>query len=271
MDYLTTTQKLVLAVSAGTIVFISWKIYRTYKEIKDSIIVTDEAEEAKKVKEKYKIHEDDEDEIYYTAPITSSDLEVEVDPDDFYPTQDIDEEGDVILMYDKDSEEAYSQFIDIKLFMLPKMSPVRQMYEILFLIPYEPAVEGDEIRYRDILESRWMFFGEESRYSSEITWGELFVYYAEQVDRQVGANSTEIMDDLLYYTGLTHQTPSRTVDDILGRLSLHTFYHNGKYGLFGLNDAECFVLDTRIQQTVAKDTTFDLEFDVYLNRKVGEM
>ena len=204
MNYLTTTQKLVLAVSAGTIVFTAWKVYRTYKEIKDSIIVTDEAEEAKKVKEKYKIQEDDEEEIYYTAPITSSDLEVEVDPDDFYPTQDIDEEGEVILMYDKDSDEAYAQFIDVKLFMLPKMSPVRQMYEILFLIPYEPAVEGDVIRYRDILESRWMFFGEDSRYSSEISWGELFVYYAEQVDRQVGVNSVQRLWRTCYITQDSH-------------------------------------------------------------------
>lgn len=269
---LTKTQTLALAVSAGAIVFTAYKFYKTYKEVQESIIFTNEEDLIRKTRERHIIEEEDDDDIYFTTPLSPSDLELEVDPDDFYPTEALDEdEGGSVLMYDKDSDEAYSQFMDINLHLLEPMSPIRQMYEILLQIPYIPVNEGDEIRYRYLLEKRWAFFGRDSRYSDEVTWGELLIYYAERVDRQIGIPYPEVMEEFLKYTGMTHTMPSRALDDVLDRLANHDYFYNNTYGLFGLNPAEMMVLDMRINQTVANVATFDLEFDVYMNRKVGEL
>lgn len=270
---LTKTQTLALAVSAGAIVFTAYKFYKTYKQVQESIIFTDDADLIRKTRERHIIEEEEEDDdIYYTVPLSASDLEVEVDPDDFYPTENLEEdEGGSVLMYDKNSEEAYSQFMDINLHLLEPMSPVRQMYEILFQIPYNPLNEGDKIRHRYLLEKRWLFFGGDSRYADEITWGELLIYYAERVDRQVGIPYPEVMSDILKYTGMTHTMPSHILDEVLEMLAHHDYVYNNTYGLFGLNDAEQMILDMRVNQTVANVVTFDLEFDVYMNRKVGEL
>ena len=163
-------------------------------------------------------------------------------------------EEDMKLKYDKDSYEAWTQYVDVNLVGLPKGSETRIVMERL----YDQEVmltDGDDIVESNILDMRIDFFGEASRWiDSELTIGEILKFFAGKLDYDLGPDYGGVANWLFELTtrlGLDSDNTNEEdfMEEFADEIVNHTFsrYDAGRdeqlNGIFGLTESEMTPVD----------------------------
>ena len=158
-------------------------------------------------------------------------------------------EEDMKLKYDKDSFEAWTQYVDVNLVGLPKDSETRIVMERL----YDQEViltDGDDTIESIILDMRIDFFGEDSRWiDSDLTLGEIIKFFAGKLDYDLGPDYGGVANWLFELTtrlGLDSDNTNEEdfMEEFTDEIVNHNFsrYDAGRdeqlHGIFGLTESE---------------------------------
>lgn len=274
-----------LAVSAGTIVFCSWQFYKTwqmvkadreaYKEVQEGVEEdikeqekqeTDDAVthlkelERKRIERAEQLYKDtyeseEEDDIY--------DLTDEYESDIYVDNQE--ESGEEELRHDKNSREALNQFMMMNLSDIQNPDVARVLDELyrvgVDLLPCETV-------YSNLFGEREEFFGSGSKWNSDLSVSDILFYYARLEYQDL---DTPVEDNILVYLeNLGVYDESQMVKFDSRRLPVsnfvyHDYWHDGRFGMFGLDDQEVNeLIDTAIRTQGNRDITFQAEYNKHL-------
>ena len=194
----------------------------------------------------------------------------EYDEDDEYDIQeyenitgDIEEEEK--LLHDPDSLEARMQFIEMKLAEWPHEEGARLMLFNLFAFPFKPTNEEDKLLRKVLSYNREEFFGPDSKHNSEITWADVILHYAENLEFNLGGTINYWTEFMLDNMGIHRSMSSEAVDEMLADLENHTFWNEDDlFGLFGLDDDQLDDAYLIADDQVDPSLTFDIQFNEYL-------
>lgn len=163
-------------------------------------------------------------------------------------------EEDRKLKYDKDSIEAWNQYVDVSLVGIPKDSETRIVMERL----YDQEViltDGDDTVESNILDMRIDFFGEDSKWvDSELTLGEIIKFFAGKLDYDLGpeyGGTVNWLYNLTSRLGLDSDNTNEEdfMDEFADEIVNHTFsrYDASRdeqlHGIFGLAESEMTPVD----------------------------
>ena len=183
-------------------------------------------------------------------------------------TEDIEEEEK--LLHDPNSHEARMQFIEMKLAEWPHEEGTRLMLFNLFAFPFKPTSEEDKLLKKVLAYNREEFFGPDSKYNSKITWADVILHYAENLEFNLGHSITYWTEFILDNMGINAMMSVETVDQMLLDLSNHTFWNAGdQFGLFGLDDDQLDDAYLIADDQVDPSLTFDIQFNEYLKGHNG--
>lgn len=163
-------------------------------------------------------------------------------------------EEDRKLKYDKDSIEAWNQYVDVSLVGIPKDSETRIVMERLY--DHEVILtDGDDTVESNILDMRIDFFGEDSKWvDSELTLGEIIKFFAGKLDYDLGpeyGGTVNWLYNLTSRLGLDSDNTNEEdfMEEFADEIVDHTFsrYDAGRdeqlHGIFGLTESEMTPVD----------------------------
>ena len=221
-------------------------IDQAQKEVKDA--------EIKEIEERYESGETDGlreemveiglDEYENPTPIRKEDEELEHDPN---------------------SREARDQFIRMK---TAEWAPGDEAHDILmylFTFPFAPTTEDDKLLRKVLMYNREEFFGPESKWNARITWGDVILHYAENLEFNLGHTVNYWTEFILDNLGINVFMSSESIDELLQDLAEHSFYTDeDRFGLFGLDDDQLDNAYLIADDQVEPGLTFDIQFNEYL-------
>ena len=90
------------------------------------------------------------------------------------------------LRYDKNSREAWDQYVEMKLaeFNGEDLDTMRRLYKKEF-VPNE-RIDENGIFYHEVIDQHTEFFGEDSKYNTYFTVGDLVIYWAYKLNWDLG-------------------------------------------------------------------------------------
>lgn len=90
------------------------------------------------------------------------------------------------LRYDKNSREAWDQYVEMKLaeFNGEDLDTMRRLYKKEF-VPNE-RIDENGIFYHEVVDQHTEFFGEDSKYNTYFTVGDLVIYWAYKLNWDLG-------------------------------------------------------------------------------------
>lgn len=245
------------AVTASTIVFFSYKTYKMYKHIKAEEIT---AEEVMKVIEERKLRKQAEEtakaleEREARKDISEEDYNVE-DEDEALPlvqyeyeeylrengeveeTYEEDEEEELdILRYEPNSQEAKDQYLMLLLSDFDRYSRDYTLVNRLLHVPFSGDPEVNDILLDNIWEIKAHFYGTDSKWLDETSWGDVVLYFADRASFDLG-NTRDywfgtFMDTLGF--AINDSVSDEEFDEIVDSLCNNYFY-GANFGIFGLS------------------------------------
>ena len=244
-----TILSLVGAVTVPTIAFFSYEAYKMYKHIKAEEIT---AEEVMKVIEERKLKKQAEETAKALAEreerkdISVEDYDIEEDAlpiveyeyeyeeEDNYE-EDEEEELD-ILRYEPNSQQAKDQYHMILLSDFDRYSRDYTLLNRLLQVPFSGDPQVNEIMLDNVREDKAYFYGPESKWLDETSWGDVIVYYANRAMFDL-CNSSDYwfgvyMDTLGFSTD--SNVSDQEFDEIVDSLCNNYFY-GANFGVFGLS------------------------------------
>ena len=169
------------------------------------------------------------------------------------------------LLHDPNSREARMQFIEMKLAEWPHEEGARLMLFNLFAFPFNPTNEEDKLLRKVLSYNREEFFGPDSKWNSEIAWGDVVLHYAENLEFNLGGTINYWTEFMLDNMGIHQSMSSEAVDEMLADLENHTFWNEDDlFGLFGLDDDQLDDAYLIADDQVDPSLTFDIQFNEYL-------
>ena len=229
------------AVTASTIVFYSYKAYKMYKHIKAEEIT---AEEVMKVIEERKLKQQAEETAKALAEreerkdISVEDYDIEEDalPIVEYEYEEDEEEEMDILKYEPNSLEAKDQYGMLLLSDFDRYSRDYTLLNRLLQVPFSGDPKVNEIMLDNVREDKAYFYGPESKWLGETSWGDVIVYYTNRAMFDLG-NSNDYwfgvyMDTIGFSTD--NNVSDQEFDEIVDSLCNNYFY-GANFGLFGLS------------------------------------
>lgn len=175
-------------------------------------------------------------------------------------------EDDKILRHDPNSREARDQFIKM---MVAEWSPGDEAYDVLlylFTFPFTPTSEEDKLLRKVLMYNREEFFGPDSKWNSRITWADVILHYAQNLEFNLGESINYWTEFMLDNMGMNVIMSSEAIDRLLTDLSNHSFYNpdTNLFGLFGLDDDQLDNAYLIADDQVKPGLTFDILFNEYL-------
>lgn len=247
-----------LATATAFCLYKGWKIgRRLYEERQEAEKEEDKREAVERIieetkKETLKRQEPDEDDSEDDEPTTIrtvSDIDDILADDERFESATTMSEEDMKLKYDKDSFEAWTQYVDVNLVGLPKGSETRIVMERL----YDQDViltDDDDTIESIILDMRIDFFGEDSKWiDSDLTLGEIIKFFASKLDYDLGPDYGGVANWLFELTtrlGLDSDNTDEEdfMEEFADEIVNHNFsrYDAGRdeqlHGIFGLTESE---------------------------------
>ncbi len=265
----------VMAVSA----FIGWKVWKNYKDelgTGEVISVEDikrlkEAAGVSSVKEPIQSHEDVmEDEDDEDVMEDEDDEDVMEDEDD----EDVMEEGGDIMRKgtNPNSLQALEQYINMLTADFEKNSKNENVIRLLFDIPFNPETAGDKVLLESLQNKRFDFFGPMSTWGRKVSWGDVFIHFAESIDYEIGGGVYNWVNYLIRHTQLDPRMSTAEIKFELTQIAKHNFINHstGMFGLFGLDDSGCEDLNNQLAYAIEKRHTFQMEFNAFIEMKLSE-
>ena len=178
-----------------------------------------------------------------------------------------DTEEDEKLRHNPNSKEAREQFIFMNLAEWEPDSDDYNMLLYLYTFPFQPKVTDDR-RLREVLiDDRKNFFGEDSKWNTRITWGDVVLYYANRTVFEINGTVNHWVRFILDNMEVNHLMSSDRVDNILLDLTNHYYFNQkGLFGMFGLDedavDDAYTIADNRLDDNIS----FEIEYNEFLKR-----
>ena len=250
-----TILSLVGAVTVPTIAFFSYKAYKMYKHIKAEEIT---AEEVMKVIEERKLKQQAEEtakaleEREARKDISVEDYDIEEDAlpivqyeyeeylrengEDVETYEEDEEEELDILRYEPNSQQAKDQYHMILLSDFDRYSRDYTLLNRLLQVPFSGDPQVNEIMLDNVREDKAYFYGPESKWLDETSWGDVIIYFANRAMFDL-CNSSDYwfgvyMDTLGFSTD--SNVSDQEFDEIVDSLCNNYFY-GANFGLFGLS------------------------------------
>lgn len=179
------------------------------------------------------------------------------------------EDKDVIddLRYEPNSVEAREQFINMELANLGRSNDTRDVVDMLYDHPFTPTCDEDLNLKTRLIEHRINFFGMVSRWTKEVTFGDLVMYYGKAAEYNCGNDVLYWVDYFLTCANLNDlSVTSDMIDERINQLNIHKFYNEDtqSYGLFGLTDDQMHEAAKVAQNRIDEKMTYDIEFGVFM-------
>ena len=244
---------LVGAVTASTIVFYTYKAYKMYKHIKSEEIT---AEEVMKVIEERKLQKQAEEtakaleEREARKDISVEDYDVEDEDEEVVPLvqyeyeeylrengEDEEEEMELdILRYEPNSQEAKDQYLMLLLSDFDRYSRDYALLNKLLHVPFSGDPEVNDIMLDNIWEAKAHFYGTDSKWLDETSWGDVIIYFADRASFDLG-NTRDywfgtFMDTLGF--SIDNSVSDQEFDEIVESIYSNYFY-GANFGIFGLS------------------------------------
>lgn len=289
------TKIVVLAVSAGTIAFSSYYVYKTYKQLKaemeeknklDNLIEEEkqkrEDEESiesyKKLQERMVVQQESIDkfnevvqkaeEAAVEAGIPLEEVEIFHDSDDIMYMNDESEEEK--LRHEPNSVEALNQFITMELSDIESPDVLKVM-DSLFRISINRdskfAINQEESAISRMVDNRFQFFGV-SRWTEDLSIADLLLNFAKLEHFDLDADIERSL--LVYFENLGIYDPIEQIKFDINRVNWeavmnHEWRYDDNWGIFGLDEQEMeFLLRDRTRVSGTSDIRFIDEYNLYL-------
>lgn len=142
----------------------------------------------------------------------------------------------------------------------------------LFDYEFAPTNVTDGITYDVLVEKRRDFFGSNSKYSNMVSWADLILYYAERMDFDLDEGVGRWTDYILNQLDITTNTKDDDITYILHDIAHHRFinHETGLATMFALDDDGMAFVRNMMSRTIAKEQTFEMEFNAFLNDQLGD-
>lgn len=142
----------------------------------------------------------------------------------------------------------------------------------LFDYEFAPTNVADGITYDVLVERRRDFFGSISKYSNMVSWADLILYYAERMDFDLDEGVGRWTDYILTQLDINSSTKDDDITYILHDVGNHKFinHETGLATMFALDDDGVAFVRNMISRTIAKEQTFEMEFNAFLNDQLGD-
>lgn len=253
----------VASLTTATGLFV-YKAYQTYKEVYSG---DEQAAEAEALVEEYKRRQDNEDYEedssgeeprshstgdYVTVKSLSQKPEgylgrdegpTEDDEEEAYTEEELKEmDGEELLKFDKNSPEALEQWEEMNLRDLWEDGNKPEEYYImkrLYMIPFTPRCQEDEMTLYGISDNRGRWFGEDSVHANKATVGDMVINYAGLMDYDLDCGISHAISYLVKNIGIGVDTPEEDAERRRIDLFTHSIMDptNG-FGIFGLDSKE---------------------------------
>ena len=247
---------LVGAVTASTIVFYSYKAYKMYKHIKAEEITAEEvmkvieerklqkqAEETAKALEEREARKDIFEEEYYeeedeeVVPLVQYEYEEYLrengEVEDAY---DEEEEMELdILRYEPNSQEAKDQYLMLLLSDFDRYSRDYKLLTRLLRVPFSGDPEVNDIMLENIWEAKAHFYGTDSKWLDETSWGDVILYFADRASFDLGNTRDYWFGTFMDTIGfaIDDSVSDQEFDEIVDSIRSNYFY-GANFGIFGL-------------------------------------
>ena len=171
-----------------------------------------------------------------------------------------------MIKYDINSDQALDQFNEMMLADFDRSSEEWFILRTLLDEPVLSDIPQDEITARNIIERRIEFFGLESKWSNQWTWGEVFIYFGSRAARDLPRESyMDYVENWIIDMGIDIDYMESVVSD----LNNTEFWYNGIYGIFSLDDED--VEEHCLNYRFANRHVLPLEtqYQIWLSKKLG--
>lgn len=294
------TKIVVLAVTAGTIAFSSYYVYKTYKQLKvemeeknklDNLI--EEEKKKREDKESIEVYQklqermvvqqesiDKFNEVVQKAEEAAVESGIPVDDVEIFHDSDdviymIDESEEEKLRHEPNSVEALNQFITMELSDIESPDVLKVM-DSLFRISINPdskfAINQGESAISRMVDNRFQFFGV-SRWTEDLSVADLLLSFAKLEHFDLDADIERSL--LVYFENLGIYDPIEQIKFDINRVNWeavmnHEWRYDGNWGMFGLDEQEMeFLLRDRTRVSGSADIRFMDEYNLYLEACIG--
>lgn len=294
------TKIVVLAVTAGTIAFSSYYVYKTYKQLKaemeeknklDNLI--EEEKKKREDKESIEVYQklqermvvqqesiDKFNEVVQKAEEAAVESGIPVDDVEIFHDSDdviymIDESEEEKLRHEPNSVEALNQFITMELSDIESPDVLKVM-DSLFRISINPdskfAINQGESAISRMVDNRFQFFGV-SRWTEDLSVADLLLSFAKLEHFDLDADIERSL--LVYFENLGIYDPIEQIKFDINRVNWeavmnHEWRYDGNWGMFGLDEQEIeFLLRDRTRVSGSADIRFMDEYNLYLEACIG--
>lgn len=273
--------------SVGYVVYRSWKAYKE-ENAKDPVVLDVKVED-KDVTNAEVVDEPEQSDGIVKFDINKNqqrpyDLEVEVEDYtdlEVLDTIKMDEDGkdawtgimiegmDEELKHDKDSIEAWNQYVDMMLSDFQSYATSADVLDRLFNITFAPVNKDDGLALSHIIDERRRFFGPDSKYSKYGSFAELLIYFANKMNWNYDVGLEDAMKFLIENLEIDPSVGDTRLGNTCADLKDHNFVNSKeRYGLFGLTTDDYDFRLCKYPSVVVRsndDITFYMEFNVWAN------
>ena len=171
-----------------------------------------------------------------------------------------------MIKYDINSEQALEQFNEMMLADFDRGSEEWFILRTLLDEPVLSDVPKDEITAGNIIERRIEFFGRDSKWSNEWTWGEVFIYFGSRAARDLPSESyMDYVENWIVDMGIDVDYMESVVQD----LNNTEFWYNGVYGIFSLYDDDVEEHCRNYRFANRHVLPLETQYQIWLSKKLG--
>lgn len=171
-----------------------------------------------------------------------------------------------MIKYDINSDQALEQFNEM---MLADFDRGTDEWFILRSLLDEPVLSDipqDQITASNIIERRSEFFGPDSKWSNEWTWGEVFIYFGSRAARDLPSESyMDYVENWIVDMGIDVEYMESVVQD----LNNTEFWYNGVYGIFSLYDEDVEEHCRNYRFANRHVLPLETQYQIWLSKKLG--
>lgn len=175
-------------------------------------------------------------------------------------------EEDKVLRHEPNSIQARQQYLKMELAEWVPMEDAYQTLLKLYDFPFVPQNDGDHMLMTKIIDYRSQFFGFNSKWTKEVDFADIVLYFAKMADYNCGNGIRYWVDYILDHNEFHHTFGSARLGNVLEELNAHTYYNEEKqtYGLFGLSSEGMESAIATASRNIDKSVTYEIEFNELL-------
>ena len=171
-----------------------------------------------------------------------------------------------MIKYDINSDQALDQFNEMMLADFDRSSEEWFILRTLLDEPVLSDIPQDEITARNIIERRIEFFGPESKWANQWTWGEVFIYFGSRAARDLPRESyMDYVENWIIDMGIDIDYMESVVSD----LNNTEFWYNGIYGIFSLDDEDVEEHCRNYRFANRHILPLETQYQIWLSKKLG--